>query len=215
MEIRPVSHQLIPPVVKNLLLINVLIFAIVQTRLIPAQIEIYLPLYHWQNPIGLFRPWQFITHMFMHGSLMHLLFNMFSLWMFGSIMERRLGSKQFLQLYILSGLGAALCFLLTLNIEAYFGLPQSYVSACVGASGAIFGVLFAFAYIFPDAILQLYFAIPIKAKYAMMGMAAIDLFGGISRVSGDNIAHFAHLGGMLTAFILFKIWKIPYNSIRY
>lgn len=214
MEIRPSSRQMLPPVVKNLLIINAIVFFAMTAvgEMLPFSMIEQLSMFYVESP--LFKPWQIITHMFMHGDLMHILFNMFGLWMFGSIIEQRMGSKRFLQFYILCGLGAALCHQIVQYIEFHhMGVgPELFGVPTVGASGAIMGVFFAFGYLFPNAILHLYFAIPVKAKYAIAGFAAIDLFGGISNQPGDNIAHFAHLGGMLAAFIIFKFWKISYNS---
>ncbi len=212
MEIRPGVQQSIPPVVKNLLIINALFYLAfnVLAESMPFNPLEQLAMFYVESPF--FKPWQIITHMFMHGGLMHIVFNMFMLWMFGTIIEQRLGSKRFLQFYLLSGLGAAICHQLVQYLEFHtmgvdvLGIPT------VGASGAIMGILFAFAYLFPNAILHLYFAIPVKAKYAIAGLALIDLFGGISNNPGDNVAHFAHLGGMIAGFIIFKFWRISYNS---
>ena len=211
MEIRPGGQQTLPPVVKNLLIINGLFFLafyVLGDKMPFSPDE--LAMYYLESPS--FKPWQVVTHMFMHGSIMHIVFNMFMLWMFGTIIERWLGSKRFLQFYLLSGLGAAICHQLVQGIEFHTLAVDVLQVRTVGASGAIMGVLFAFGFLFPNVILHLYFAIPIKAKYAVAGMALIDLFGGISSQPGDNIAHFAHLGGMLAGFVIFKFWRISYNS---
>ena len=131
----------------------------------------------------------------------HILFNMFALWMFGRILENVWGSKRFTIFYLICGLGAA---------AAHLGMQ--YVmgdeNLAVGASGAVFGVLVAFALTFPNTELYIMFIpVPVKAKWAVLGMVALDLFGGISKFTGDNVAHFAHLGGALTGFILLKIWN--------
>lgn len=212
MEIRPSSRQILPPVVKNLLIINAIVFFAMQAigEMLPFSMRDQLSMFYVESPK--FKPWQIVTHMFMHGDLMHILFNMFGLWMFGTIIEQRLGTKRFLQFYFLSGLGAAVCHQIVQYIEFHYMGVNVLGTPTVGASGAIMGIFFAFGYLFPNAILHLYFAIPVKAKYAIAGFAAIDLFGGISNNPGDNIAHFAHLGGMLAAFIIFKFWKISYNS---
>ena len=212
MEIRPSAQQMLPPVVKNLLIINAIVFLAVQAvgESFPFNPIEQLAMFYFESPF--FKPWQILTHMFMHGSIMHIAFNMFGLWMFGTIIERRLGSKRFLQFYILCGIGAAICHQLVQYIEVQYMAANILGVPTVGASGAVMGIFLAFGYLFPNAILHLYFAIPVKAKYAIAGFAAIDLFGGISNNPGDNIAHFAHLGGMLAAFIIFKFWKIDYNS---
>jgi len=168
-------------------------------------------------PIGSeeFRPWQIITHMFAHAAygmdifgqpsggiiFYHILFNMFALWMFGRILENVWGSKRFTIFYLICGLGAAAAHL---AMQYYMGDQN----LAVGASGAVFGILVAFAMTFPNTELYIMFIpVPIKAKWAVLGLVAIDLFGGVSKFSGDNIAHFAHLGGALTGFILLKIWN--------
>jgi len=263
-DFRPGGFQQLPTIVKNLLIINVLVFLVQQAcgaRGIP--IDDYFALHYWASPN--FRWWQIFTHMFMHGSITHILFNMFALWMFGRILENVWGPKRFLFFYLICGVGAALCHLGVLSIEyipfhndflayqehptfvnyAQFmrqhhlgSIPQfnqvlSFWSAnpdcnncaaesaklinehysdlineaTIGASGAVFGLLFAFGYLFPNTMLYLYFAIPIKAKYFVAGYALLELYSGIQNSAGDNIAHFAHLGGMLFAFILLRIWK--------
>ncbi len=218
MELRPRGYSILPPIVKNLIIINVLFFiaTFIFQRSMNIDLNQYLALRHWgavdAEGTTLFRPWQLITHMFMHDSrsLGHIFFNMFGLWMFGSIIENRFGPKRFLQLYIYAGLGAAVVHLLMLTVESqYAGSGVLYTSA-IGASGAVYAVLFAFGYLFPNSLVHLYFFIPVKAKYVIMALVAYDLFSGLTGTS--NIAHFAHLGGMLTAFIIFKIWRIRYDS---
>jgi rhomboid-like protein len=129
----------------------------------------------------------------------HILFNMFGLWMFGKILENVWGAKRFLQFYLICGLGAALVHL---GVE-YFTMN---LSSAIGASGAVMGIFAAFAYLFPNTELYIMFIpIPIKAKWAILGLAAYDIFGSIT--GGDNIAHFAHLGGALTGFIMVLIYN--------
>jgi membrane associated rhomboid family serine protease len=186
----------IPPVVKNLLIANVLVFFAQQ--MFEAQgkpLEFHAALWDYRSPY--FRVWQLVTHMFMHASFFHILFNMFGLWMFGKELENRWGSKRFLQFYIICGLAAGLAQLL---------LQTNFVA--VGASGAIMGVFAAFAYLFPNTPLVIFpIFIPIKAKWAIPGLMAIDLFGGIARMPGDNVAHWAHLGGAITGLIVVFIWN--------
>ncbi len=261
--------QAIPVVVKNIIIINV-IMVLAQFMFIRMGINLgdYLGLHYWQSPD--FRWWQFLTHMFMHGSATdlsltfgHIFFNMFGLWMFGSILEGLWGPKRFLLFYLICGIGAAFCHLGVLTAEfssfnsafvqyqlhpgfvefAQFvkhhnfpvdpqflkywevnrdcadcasasikGIHDYYSSmtdiTMVGASGAIFGLLFAFAYLFPNTQLYIMFIpVPVKAKWAVTGYAAIELFSGVGGFKGDNVAHFAHLGGMLFAFILLRIWQ--------
>lgn len=268
---RPGRFQILPPVIKNLIIINILM---VMLQFVLANFGInladYLGLHYWRSP--LYKPWQLLTHMFMHGSAMsvdvtitHLFFNMFALWMFGSVLENAWGPKRFLSFYLVCGLGAAilhlgvlgyqynlfqeafvryqqdpslnsyLLFIREQNIDHIQGfntilsfwqknpdctncafesvsLLQQYYNmmldeATVGASGAVFGVLFAFGYLFPNTLLYIYFLFPVKAKYVIGVYILIELWAGFRNSAGDNVAHFAHLGGMLVAFILLKIWR--------
>lgn len=159
-------------------------------------------------PIGWpeFKPWQIITHMFAHAAsgpsmFFHILFNMFTLWMFGRILENVWGTKRFAIFYLISGLGAAA---LHLFVQYITGSGD----VAIGASGAVFGVLVAFAMTFPNTELYIMFIpVPIKAKWAILGLILLDLFGGLFQATGDNIAHYAHLGGAITGFILLKFWN--------
>ncbi len=216
-----------PPVVKNLLIINVLVYLAQIT--VGQQFDLTGKLMLWpiQSPdfMGFknFRPEQLFTHLFAHSpsSFFHILFNMFGLWMFGRVLENVWGAKRFLFFYIACGLGAAACHLLVeyiryeqilLAIEAgneanVLRLAQT-LGPALGASGAIMGVFAAFAYLFPNTELYIMFIpFPIKAKWAVVGLAAIDLFSGVANFQGDNIAHFAHLGGAITGFIIVLVWN--------
>ncbi|HLU16541.1 MAG TPA: rhomboid family intramembrane serine protease [Edaphocola sp.] len=223
-DFRPTgSFSILPPVIKNLIIINVILFLFkIALRNFDFDLDYLLGLFYWESPY--FRFWQPLTHIFMHGDFSHLLFNMFALWMFGSTVENILGQKKFLTLYMISGLGAALCQLLVYHFQFQELLnvintyPDQYGewlsrrdsrinTVMVGASGAIYGVLFAFGYLFPNAIIHLYFFIPMKAKYFIALLAGIGLIMGIRNNVGDNIAHFAHLGGMLFAFFVLSYWK--------
>lgn len=231
------GFNFLPPVVKNLIIINVLLY-IITDWLVPS-LAPYLALYHWASP--LFKPWQILTHQFMHANFAHLFFNMFTLWMIGSSVESRLGSQRFLIFYLTCGFGAALLHLLVFSwenqaaihafrllteneqilavnqvLQTQMGNPIVFpmLSRMVGASGAIFGVLFAFGYLFPNVRVMIYFLFPIKAKYFVAILAAIALFSGFQNAPGDDIAHFAHLGGMLFAYLLFKYWKIHTNGFN-
>lgn len=234
-EYRPGGFQILPPVIKNLIIINVLVYAatyvLKQANII--DLDSYLALFHWKSP--LFKPWQVITHIFMHANLTHLVFNMFALWMFGNVIENTLGAKKFLIFYLVCGLGAAFCHLMVFSwenaesIQWFSSLPKMdriqmvnqalatnygdirlrpMINPMVGASGAIFGVLFAFGYLFPNLMIYVYFLFPIKAKYFVAIYAIIELFSGFQNSPTDNVAHFAHLGGMLFAFLLLKAWKM-------
>ena len=228
---RPGNFSELPEVVKNLLILNSLFFlATVSLSNLGIDLVKILGLHQFQSTD--FRPHQLITHLFMHGNFTHLFFNMFALWMFGKILENVWGSKRFLIYYMITGIGAASIHLLisqyqiisisnqipemvNLAIEGRYNpsipiskkLTQLIITPTVGASGAVFGLLLAFGMLFPNALLYLYFAIPIKAKYFVIGYGLIELYSGISNNPADNVAHFAHLGGMIFGFFLIKYWK--------
>jgi len=196
----PKGFSMLPPVVKNLLIINVIVFlaTMVLERAGHNNITVMLALN--AIPTGRFRIWQLFTYMFMHGNFSHLFFNMFALWMFGYILENYWGSRRFLFYYIVCGIGAGLCNILVPG----WGLT-------VGASGAVYGVLLAFGMMFPEERIYLYFLMPIKAKWFVIGYAAIELLEGI--FVSDGIAHFAHLGGMLFGLLLILYWrKHPFSK---
>lgn len=202
---------MVTPVVKNLIIINTII--LVATMLIGDAMYQYFALFPFESP--LFRPYQMITHMFMHGGIWHLFFNMYTLLIFGSVLERIWGSKKFLIFYFVTGLGAALCHNLVLHIEiSSFTAANETLKAMtvmrtptVGASGAIYGVLLGYGMLFPDNVLQLIFPpVALKAKWFIVIFAGIELLTGITGLGG-GIAHFAHLGGMLFGLILILIWK--------
>lgn len=189
------SFQRTTPVVLNLIIINVLVF-VVQLMFDGPEEKISKILALWPYNSGFFKPYQLVTHMFAHGGLGHIFFNMYALWMFGTTIERVWGPKRFLIFYLACGLAA--------------GVAQMFLSdaPAVGASGAIMGLLAAFAYLFPNTqffIIPIPF--PVKAKYIVAIYAAIDIFGGFHPGAADNIAHFAHLGGLVMGFILVLIWN--------
>jgi membrane associated rhomboid family serine protease len=217
-----------PPVVKNLIIINVLFF-VASMLLGQDQAVTWLAGTYPGSPF--FQPWQIITHMFMHGGLGHLFFNMFALYMFGSQLERLWGPQRFLNYYIISGLGGFFLheFFIGLDFYQTYGtffpdrsqlvpngmsdmqavyILEATFGRVVGASGAVFGILLAFGLLFPNTRLMLLFPpIPIKAKYFVMGYGLIELGLALDNGSGDNVAHFAHLGGMLFGYILLKRWQ--------
>ena len=195
-EFKPRQFQQIPMVVKNILIINVLLFAGKFLLADKIDLDRYLDLF----PIGTeyFKPHQFITYMFMHADLSHIFLNMLGVYMFGSILENIWGSKRFLNFYILCGLGAAVAQLAISSINNEYTI-------LLGASGSVFGLLVAFAMMFPNTELQLYFVIPVKAKYLVTAYAAFELYNGF--FSHDNVAHFAHLGGLVVGVIIMFIWK--------
>jgi len=201
-------------VVKNIIIINVLavLVGFVTYKNWGINLNDLGGLHYWEAP-G-FHWWQLVTHMFLHGdpssiseTFWHIFFNMFALWMFGPILENMWGAKKFLLFYMVCGVGAGLCHLGVLTFEFNYLHHQMIDIIAVGASGAIFGILFAFVFLFPNALLYVYFAIPVKAKWFVAIYAGIELFSGVRNSAGDNVAHFAHLGGMLFAFILLMIWK--------
>jgi len=250
-----------PDVVKNLLIINGLMF--LATYALPALgiVDLTEKLALYSIFSEAFKPYQLITHMFMHGGIGHIFFNMFALWMFGSALENVWGPKRFLIFYLVTGLGAAILHLAVgsidiirlqneisaagadvgqvkqaifdridgfqdiihssvvneviysvanqynLNSQLLADLIPKYYIPTVGASGAVFGLLLGFGMLFPNSQIYLYFLFPIKAKYFVILYGALELYLGIANNPGDNIAHFAHLGGMVFGFIMIKIWK--------
>ena len=179
-------------VVKKLLILNVGAFFLVS-----AAFQQYMPMLAMHSPLesDYFAPYQLVTHMFMHADIGHLMFNMLSLYFLGPYVERTLGPKRFLILYLVAGFVA---------MAAHFFLSNNPV---VGASGAIYGVIFAFIAMFPDVKLMLLIPpIPVKARYLALGLVVYDLFMGIQGTSGT--AHFAHLGGALAGVLLIVSWRM-------
>ncbi len=257
-----IGRTYLPPVVKNILIINIICFMAQYLLPIGDEITNNLALHYWESPN--FKIYQLFTYMFLHGNIGHLFFNMFALYMFGRIAEYDIGRNRFLTFYLVTGVGAALFHMGVMELEfsgvkdaiaafkesptpmgfsslaaehfkqfnfneafldAWASEPSNthYVSEAVsavtdmysqitnsitvGASGAVFGILLAFGLMHPnDRIMLLIPPIPIRAKYFVIGYAAIELISGMSN-SGSNIAHFAHLGGMVWAWILLKYWK--------
>ena len=204
-----------PPVVKNLIIINILVWVaqLIYDReggALTMFLSDKLALYPVNTPF--FEPYQIATHMFAHASysgnafnyhivFFHILFNMFGLYMFGRILENVWGHKRFLIFYLACGIGAAATHLIMQAV-------MSGGSPVVGASGAVMGVFVAFGYLFPNTELMIIpIPIPIKAKWVVLIYILIDLFGGFGNVVGDNIAHFAHLGGALTGFLIVLFWN--------
>ena len=215
----------IPPVVKNLLIINLLFFAakwLFEAQGIP--ITQYLAVFYFDSPF--FKIWQPITYMFMHADMMHIFFNMFALYSFGQILEAHWGGKRFINFYLITGLGALALQWAVQAFEVYqiTGSPVNdiatlealgnqtiysiYAGPMVGASGAIFGLLVAFAMLYPNMEMYIMFIpVPVKAKYIIPVYIVIELFLGVGKFSGDSVAHFAHLGGALIGYILVKLWR--------
>jgi membrane associated rhomboid family serine protease len=227
--------------------------------------EDYFALHAWQS--DLYKPWQLITHMFLHGDFSHILGNMFALWMFGSILENVWGPKRFLLFYMLCGVGAAVIHLAILsyqlvplateyerllllsktntsgfteaiyNYSARHHIPLTQIladnkvslstpglapqlmdlmttyynktvdTATLGASGAVFGILIAFVYLFPNTYIYIYFLFPVKAKWLGIAYFAFEFYKGVQNSAGDNVARWAHVGGAVIGFILVYIWK--------
>ena len=216
----PTGFRLLPTIVKHLLIINVLMYlATVTLTRFNIDLTRILGLHFFKASD--FRIYQLLTYMFMHGNFGHLFFNMFALWMFGNTLENLWGSKRFLLFYMVCGIGAGLCQELvqyiqyatslasysSVNMGGHIYTMDAYLNmmTTVGASGAIYGLLLAFGMMFPNSMIYFYFLIPIKAKWFVIGYAVIELITGLTGV--DNVAHFAHLGGMLFGLLLILYWK--------
>lgn len=207
----------VPVAVKNIIIINILVMIMTylnETLMVEKFALFYptSPFFHW---------WQPVTHMFMHGGFWHILFNMYTLYIFGSTLERVWGPKKFLIFYFVTGIGAAAIHTgvewiqmqswITQAAEgsqsALVSIHQLKMTPTLGASGAIYGVLMGYALLYPDSMLVLFFPpIPIKAKWMVLIFAAIELVTGVTG-TGGGIAHFAHLGGLIFGFILIRFWK--------
>ena len=188
-----------PPVVLNLIIINVLVY--MATALLPLGKWIFGfgSLFWVGNP--LFHTYQFVTYMFLHANFEHVFFNMFALWMFGRTLEYELGSRRFLGYYMVCGIVAAL-----IQMLAAWASGEYYIQL-VGASGAVMGLLLAFGVMHPNAMIVLLIPpIPMKAKWFVIIYGVIELFLGWTGYGG-NVAHFAHVGGMLWGFLLLHYWK--------
>ena len=268
---RPGGFSMFPVVIKNIMIINALFFLakMMVGPSIGVDFDDYLGLHHWSS--DKFMVHQLVTHIFMHGNMAHILFNMFALWMFGMQLENLWGPKRFLLYYMLTALGAATLYLgyvhyglealvtqlnelkispsadlflqyvddniplasfnpkysLAINEVASlwrknpgdvqlasqaYALVQEYIDfkrdiPMVGASGAVYGILLGFGMLFPNTLLYIYFLFPVKAKYAVIGFGLLELYSGLENDPTDNVAHFAHLGGMLFGYLILKAWK--------
>lgn len=230
-QYRPGGFGGLPVVTKNIIIINVILFVatfIGQSRGI--DLTKYLGLHYYLADD--FKPHQFITYIFMHGSLTHIFFNMFGVYIFGQVLEQVWGPKRYLIFYILTGLGAAIAQYILMHFEIqqvlqsvneqinsplmsasdkayYINQKFEYLNrhVIVGASGSLFGLLGAFGMLFPNQKLYLYFFIPVKAKWLVIAYGAFELFSGWQNNPGDNVAHFAHIGGLIVGVILVLIWR--------
>ena len=227
-QFRPQGFSILPTVVKNLLIINGIFF--LATIAFEYVWHIDLSQYLGLHYIGAsdFRPYQFVTYMFMHGSFAHIFFNMFALWMFGNSIENAWGPKRFLIFYMVCGIGAGLTQELVQYIQLHDivanyqfvkigtrSIPvDEYLNmlTTVGASGAVYGILLAFGMMWPNSRIYIYFAIPIKAKWFVIIYGLIELFSGFSSV--DNVAHFAHVGGMVFGLALILYWRYKEGGWR-
>jgi membrane associated rhomboid family serine protease len=239
MNYRPTPFSFITPVVKNILIITFLVFVAqnVLTRIFPVtdMFALYYP------ASDKFATYQLITYIFLHGGFSHIFFNMFAVFMFGSMIERHWGPARFFAYYMITGIGAGLVQLavayfsisyhsayvpfdelqgIYLNGKGILEQGMNYTDAhmgainlalntsTIGASGAVFGILMAFGMLFPNHEIMLMFPpIPIKAKYFVFIYGAIEFYLGVANKPGDNVAHFAHLGGLLFGFIMIRYWR--------
>jgi len=258
-DYRPSFLSTIPPVVKNIIAINIVLF--LATAVLPSifirfglniDLNSIMGMHYWES--SKFNPAQLVTYAFMHGSIAHIFFNMFAVYMFGAILENVWGPKKILFFYLITAVGAALMQQIVWTVEyhslviamkeaAASGLPNALIPfegtlrhifqfgdlttlsasdfrnlkemflnspefVTIGASGSVFGLLLAFGWLFPEERLFLMFIpIPIKAWIFVLGYGLVELFQGVANFTGDNVAHFAHLGGMLFGAILILIWK--------
>lgn len=227
----------IPPVVKNIIAINVILWLV--TLVLPSlmirwglniDLTDILGMHYWAS--SKFSPAQLITYMFMHdkSSIFHILFNMYALYLFGGVLENLWGPKRFLFYYLITGIGAGLIQQLFWTVEYHSAITaineaissnimnapsliaqkEQFLNMLItiGASGSVFGLLLAFGWLFPEAKLMLiFFPVPIKARIFVLMYGVIELFMGVAQFSGDNVAHFAHLGGMLFGALLILWWN--------
>ncbi len=189
----PINFRYMPPAIRALIIGNTLIFAlsyVVGGRFLDmfGLVPTHVLQDRWI--------WQPLTYLFIHGGLMHLLFNLFALWMFGMPVESQWGQLEFLKFYLICGLGAAAA---TIAMAPHSNVPV------IGASGSIYGLLVAFAMLYPDAVVYLYFLIPVKAAHMAILFGLIEFFAGASG-SNPGVARFAHLGGMVTGYLYIRWW---------
>ena len=234
-QYRPTGFGHLPVVTKNIIIINVIMY--IATLLAESRgvdLSKYFGLHYYLASD--FKPHQFITYIFMHGSWSHIFFNMLGVYIFGQVLEQVWGPKRYLIFYIVTGLGAALAqyiimhfeiqeVLKAVNAEIESGMLTAAAKAdlinqkfdylnrhvILGASGSLFGLLGAFGMLFPNQKLYLYFFIPIKAKWLVIAYGAFELFSGWRNDPMDNVAHFAHIGGLIVGVILVLIWRKDRN----
>lgn len=235
---RPPTQSVMPPLIKNLLILNGLFFLAqfvaantLSSSSLLATVLNYLALYppggaeksmllvsgQLGNAPG-FWPWQMISYSFLHGSMGHLFFNMFALWMFGMQIENRWGSARFGTFYFVCVLGAALTHLVFVPSSQMLPIGGNVAQVSVptvGASGGVYGILLAFGMMFPNRPIYLWFLFPIKAKWLVIGFGALELYSAVTGTSA-GVANFAHLGGMVFGFLLIQYWrgKLPVQPDR-
>ena len=196
--------------VKALILTNVAVFLV---SLLARPITFFFGLI----PVAVveqLRVWQLVTYMFLHGGVLHILFNMLALWMFGTELERMWGTRFFVKYYFVTGVGAAVLTVL-LSFLPFDFATRLYSSVTIGASGAIYGLLLAYGLYFPDRPIYVYAIFPIPAKYFVMIFGAIALLSSVSE-SGSGTAHIAHLGGLLIGYLYLKGGRIhPWSAVKY
>lgn len=193
----PINFKMMPPVIKGLIIANTAVFVLSQIvgpgfynlfGLVPGKV------------VGDFWIWQMVTYLFIHGGFFHLLFNLFALWMFGMPVEAQWGGREFLKYYLICGLGAAAASIV-------LATPSTEMIPVIGASGPVYGMLVAFAMLYPDSVIYLYFLFPVKAKHMAIIFGLIEFFAGASG-STPGIARFAHLGGMVTGYLYIRWWWV-------
>ena len=210
----PTQFSVFPPVLKNILILCGLLFVaqmvadatvdeasylasvLSSMALYPLGVEQGYTIFGSLSPDVGFRPWQLVTYAFLHGSFMHILFNLFILWMFGMQIENKWGSRRFAIFFFVCVIGAALIHL------AFIDRPVP----TVGASGGVYGVLLAFGMMYPNQPIYLYFLFPIKAKWLVIGLGALELWAGVTGTQA-GVANFAHLGGMVFGFAMIQYWR--------
>lgn len=226
----PPRFNILPPVCKNLLIINVIAYiATVVLRTRGIDITDIFGLHFFMAKSH--HIWQYVTYSFLHGSFSHLFFNLFAIWMFGYTLENIWGAKRFMVFCLVAALGAALAQEITyyfMYSDIVYGgytmvdlgthtVPASdFLNSIntIGASGIVFGLLAAFGAMFPNSTIYFYFLIPIKTKWFVIGYIVLELLNGIT-ATGDGVAHFAHLGGAVAGLILLYIWKKKRDRYRY
>lgn len=201
----------IPTLTKNLLIINVLAYAAGLAVQRYVDLNDIMGLHFMLAPD--FHVWQLVTYMFMHGGFRHLFFNMFALWMFGCIVENTMGTRRYALYYLACGIGAGL-FQEAAQLVQFYTIAESSIGTTVGASGAVYGILLAFGMSYPDERIFIFpLPLPIKAKWLVIGYAAIEVYMAMT-ASGDDVAHLAHLGGMAVGYMLMRYWRSSATRMR-